>query len=480
MVRNRASLYVRLSRAADETNASLKGMIEELRELCIKEGLNEVALHVDDGLSGGYRDRPEFQAWLADARTEAADVLVTFHVDRLTREGLNVAASLLDVVEGKDSLTGRVAHRPVRLLDARGIDSNHGDAFRFRFVMQAEVARSERERIRDRTRSSVRRLRRAGRWPGGTPPFGYKAITNPDGPGQALGIEPTEAEAILNAANRVLAGDPLTRVCRALNHAEVKPRRAAGWSRVTLRKVLTGDAVLGRVKVNGALLRTDEGDVATPFPAILSIEQSAALRSLLKPDPSRPKPGGRSPARLLSRLLNCHGCPQYLVVAGRGGKPVYRCATVSQGGICEQPVSVSARMIEEYITGLYLDAVGGLPYFREEVQVSTAGELARIESEITDALQEMAENATAEAFARLQSLQTARTALEEETPERLVTMVDTGKSMREIFDDAMVDDQREMLSEAFEEIVIGPGKRGPKTLDPSRVTVRWAAGEEDY
>lgn len=174
MLRNRVSLYVRLSRAADETNASLEGMISELRELCVKQGLQEVALHVDDGLSGGFRDRPEFQEWVSDARQERADVLMTPHVDRLTREGLNVAASLLDVVEGKDSLTGRVVHRPVRLLDARGIDSNDGDAFRFRFVLQAEVARSERERMRDRSRSSVRRLRRKGRWPGALHPLAIK------------------------------------------------------------------------------------------------------------------------------------------------------------------------------------------------------------------------------------------------------------------------------------------------------------------
>lgn len=87
MERNRVSLYLRLSVKAGETNASLEGMIKELRELCAREGLREVALHVDNGLSGGFRDRAEFQAWLSDARQQRADVLATFHVDRLTREG---------------------------------------------------------------------------------------------------------------------------------------------------------------------------------------------------------------------------------------------------------------------------------------------------------------------------------------------------------------------------------------------------------
>ncbi|MFB6828129.1 recombinase family protein [Streptomyces hydrogenans] len=473
MQRNRASLYVRLSKMADETNASLEGMTAELRELCARLGLREVALHVDDGLSGGYRDRPEFQAWIADARQERADVLLTPHVDRLTREGLNVAASLLDVVEGKDPLTGRVVHRPVRLVDARGIDSNDGDGFRFRFVLQAEVARSERERMRDRSRSSVRRLRRKGRWPGGTPPFGYRVIDNPDGPGKALDIDPTEAKAIREAADRVLRGDPLTLVCRVLNHEGTKPRRAREWSRVTLAKVLRGDAILGRITVNGDVLRTHDGEIDTPYPAILTPEQSQALRLALKPDPTRPKSTGRHPARLLSTLLSCVGCPNSLTVARRQGNPVYRCQTRSQGGVCEQPVSISAPQVEEYVSGVYLQTAGWLPFFREEVRVSNAGELALVEEDIAEAARELAASATVEGFARLQKLQTRRDELAAEVPEQLVTLVDTGMTCGEVFQGAILDDQRAMLQAAFEEIVILPGKRGSKKLDPARVVPRW-------
>ncbi|MGI5134623.1 recombinase family protein [Streptomyces sp. CA-106110] len=119
--RGRASLYIRLSKAADDTNVSLDGMLTDVRAVLQREGLDEVALHVDDGLSGGFRDRPEFLSWLDDARSGRCDVLATYYTDRLTREGLNVAASLLDVVEGKDPASGRPAHRPIRLLDAKGL-----------------------------------------------------------------------------------------------------------------------------------------------------------------------------------------------------------------------------------------------------------------------------------------------------------------------------------------------------------------------
>ncbi|MFJ6465302.1 recombinase family protein [Streptomyces sp. NPDC091387] len=474
MERNRVSLYLRLSVKAGETNASLEGMIKELRELCAREGLREVALHVDNGLSGGFRDRKEFQDWLSDARQQRADVLATFHVDRLTREGLNVAASLLDVVEGKDPTTGRFAHHPVRLLDARGIDSAHGDSFRFRFVLQAEVARSERERMRDRSRSSVRRLRKAHRWPGGGSPFGYRAVDNPNGPGQALDIEPAEAAVLRDAADWILAGDNLTRVCRRLNHEGRKPRRAKEWSRVALKRALTGDAVLGRITVNGVLLLDDKGHIEAPYPPVITTAQSAALRALLAPDPSRPRSTGRHPARLLSGLLYCHGCPNKLTVARRSGSVVYRCQTGSQGGVCEGGVSIAAEKLEEYVTEQYLQAVGPLRYFREEVRVSNAEELSMVEADIAHAVRELGQSATTDGFAKLQGLQARRAELTATAPERLVTLVDTGKTIREVFGTAMLDDQRDMMADAFEEIVILPGQRGPKTLDPARVILRWA------
>ncbi|MFE7625614.1 recombinase family protein [Streptomyces sp. NPDC057509] len=477
MERNRASLYVRLSVKAGETNASLEGMIKELRELCVREGLHEVALHVDNGLSGGFRDRKEFQEWLEDAKQQRADVLVTFHVDRLTREGLNVAASLLDVVEGKDPASGRRAHHPVRLLDARGIDSAHGDSFRFRFVLQAEVARSERERMRDRSRSSVRRLRRAHRWPGGSVPFGYRAVPNPNGPGQVLDIAPDEAAILRDAAEWVLAGDSATRVCRRLNHEGRKPRRAREWVRQTLTRALCGDAVLGRITVNGALLLDDKGRIATPYPPVLTVAQSAALRAVLAPDPNRQPSAGRHPARLLSGLLYCHGCPQRLLVARRSGGAVYRCPTGSQGGVCEGGVSIAAEKLEAYVRAEYLQVAGHLRYFREEVQVSNAEELSMVEADIAHAVRELSQNATADGFATLQRLQALRTSLTSTAPERLVSLVDTGKTIAEVFATAMLDDQRDMLADAFDEIVILPGRRGPKTLDPERVLLRWAPEE---
>lgn len=478
--RRRASLYVRLSRQADDSNLSLDGMIDDVRELCRKEGYDEVALHVDDGLTGGYRDRPEFVAWLDDARNGDADVLIAWHVDRMTREGLNVAAALLDVVEGKDPATGRRAHAPVRLIDTRGLDSDHGEAFRIRFVLQAEIARAERERMRDRARSAQRRLRTAGRFPGGTPPYGYTAVDNPDGPGKVLAIVPAEAEAIRECVDRVLSGQPLTRVVRWMNEHGHTPRRANAWSRVTLRQVLVGDAVLGRATVGGKLLRNEEGAPVAPFPAIITLAESLALRDALAVKTPDARKGGRRPARLLSGLLTCHACSAVLQVARRtDGSVTYRCPTKANGGVCAKPVSVSAPVIEEYITDRYLGAVGHLPMMRRRVVVDGVDDLADVEAEIRDTMSEMATAATPELFAKLQKLQARRDELAELPPSRRVELVPTGRTTAEHWEDALIDDRRDMLSDAFEALVLLPGRRGPRGFDPNRLIVRDAEGVQD-
>ncbi|WP_279330873.1 recombinase family protein [Streptomyces sp. OS603R] len=472
MTRSRASLYVRLSRQATDSNLSLDGMRDDLRDLCQREGLTEVALHVDDGLSGGYRDRPAFAEWLADARSGRADVLLTWAVDRLTREGLNVAAQLLDVVEGKDPETGRQISRPVRLLDIKGLDSEHGETFRLRFVLQAEIARAERERMRERAKTAHRRLSQAGRYRGGAAPYGYRAVDAPDGKGKTLEIDQREAEAIRECVDRVLNGNTLNRVARWLNDQGYKPRRAAQWSRAALVSVLVGDAILGRVSRGGKPVRDSEGEILAPFPAIVTEAESTALRAACNPGGERKTPMGRRPSRLLSGLLTCWSCGTKLTVWRRTGKAAaYRCASRSQGLPCAGSVTVGAETIEEHVTALYLGEVGDMPLLHERVIVEGVDELTAVDADIADIMAQVATQATASLFERLTALQARRAALESKPPTQRVEIVDTGQTIAEWWEGAHLDDRRDTLAGHFEQLTLEPGKRGQRTFDPGRLAV---------
>jgi DNA invertase Pin-like site-specific DNA recombinase len=440
---SRASLYVRLSRAADDSNLSKEGMIRDVRALAESEGLTEVALHVDDGKSGGYRDRPEFLAWIADAREGRADVLIAWHVDRMTREGINVAADLLDLVEGKDPRTGReVAARRVRLMDTRGLDSNDGDSFRWRFVIAAEVARAERERMRDRARARTERARREGRWSGGSTPYGYRSVQRTDGPGFTLEPDPKEAAIVRGAADEVLAGASVLSVVRRLNTDGVPPRyKGKRWTRAGLVSVLTGEAVRGHMtiavqrdpetgrRIGREVLRDESGLAVKVWDPILSDVESEELRRALATKAPRGTRPGRYAERLLSGIVHCARCGGRMRVrhvrrtrrrgeenADRPSVPVYECVTYQTGGRCGDGKTggptVRADWLEDYVAEAFLQRFGWLPVYEQRVSPGADAErLARVNEAIGAVAAELATRADAGAFARLAELQAERDAL---------------------------------------------------------------------
>jgi DNA invertase Pin-like site-specific DNA recombinase len=477
----RASLNVRLSKAASETNLSLNGMVDDLRELCRREGFREVALHVDDGVSGAVRDRPGLVRWLDDGRQGRADVLVAWHVDRMTREGLPVAAAILDVIEGTDPATGRPAHPPVRLMDYHGLDSRDGEAFRLRFVIQAEIARAARGRMADRSKRTAERLRRAGRWAGGSPPYGYRVVPHPDGAGKALDVDPAEAEVILEAANMVLAGHGPARVARWLNQQGHPSRRGSRWWRGTVTQVLTGHAVTGGVTIGGQPARDADGKMLFPFPAVLDLPTVLALRATLAPT-GKHTPAGRAPTRLLSGLITCGTCGCRLNVYDKGaGAPVaYRCNSGASGVSCARQVTIAAERVEEFVSREFLTAFGRLPVTRESVTVVGAADMALLDDQITATLAELATNATADAFTRLQGLQAARAEKERVPRETIIERVPTGLTTAEEWERRDIEGRREMLTGAIAVLAVNRGRpTGRRYFDPSRVTLQWAEGEHD-
>lgn len=437
---NTVSLYVRLSKAADDENLSREGMLADVRAVAAREGLQVVGEHVDDGKSGAIRQRPAFTAWLDDARELRASTLCAWHVDRMTREGLNVAATIMDIVEGKNP-EGAAVHAPVRLMDTRGLDSAGSDAWRMQFVVMAEVARAERERMRDRSREMHARLKAAGRW-AGPAPFGFRTVPNPEGAGKVLEIYEPEARYIREAAERVLAGEGVSAVCRWMNADGPKPRRAAEWSRATITQTLTSSTVLH---------------------LLFGPADRRAIQAAIKARGSGGARGtGRSRLRLLSGLLRCSGCGEKLAVGrNRGGEFLYRCGKRANGQVCPRPVAVNAEPAEKFIKEYFLDGWGRLPMARRVAVVLGADEAAEAEEGKAAALRTLAESPTEEAFAALRAAQALLEVLADLPTATVVRNVPTGRTVAEEWGVAPTDvDRRAMLADHIEAIFVQPGERG--------------------
>jgi DNA invertase Pin-like site-specific DNA recombinase len=410
-------------------------MERDLRALADRLGANVAAVHVDDGLSGGIRNRPAFREWLTDAHERRADILAAWSIDRMTREGVSGGgADILDTIEA----TG------VRLVDTQGTDSTT-PGFRLGFVVKAEVAREELQAMRRRSRARSERAAAAGQWSAGVAPYGYRIVRVDGRP--TLTIVKAEADVILDAARRVIVGEPVARIVRDLNTSRVLPRSAKHWTSTSLMRVLTGNTVRGHATFRGELLRDADGMPRDLWPAILTPDVAAQVTAWLAPKPGRGRPvGARANARLLSGLLRCATCGRVLRASSNNGVARYACSAPQDQ--CAGRASVNAAKAERWAETELLDDFMPL-MFTETVPTidDSAVKLAQLDEAIAAALGELATAATPEVFARLQALQARRAEVEAEpaTAPKFVTR-STGRTIGEEFERRDIPGRRDLIA----------------------------------
>lgn len=431
-----ASIYVRVSRAAGDTNLSVEGMTDDCRALAERHGLSVVAVHIDDGLSGAIRNRPAFLAWLADAEEGRAGTLVAWSADRLTREGANATARVLDAIEGKDA-SGAVVRPGVRLLTEDGLDSaGDSDAFRLNFLIKAEMARAELAKITARNQARSDRLKAAGRFVGGTAPFGTKAVPAEDGRGKVLALVEEEAAVLRKAAQLLINGETMRAVAVWMNeHGGIPPRRAEHWTPTSVKMVLK---------------------TACKYGLVFSPVQAAALKPFVTFDPDRKAP--KAQRSLLSRgLLLCSGCGRAMLPSGTIKRPMYACPSFGDTTPCARRVSVSGRLADEIVADDFLERFGRFSLYAEEVEIRSVADVDAAQAAYDDAQAALSAALTEEA---LQAAKAAREALEEAKatrPTAEVVMRDTGQTIAEAWEGADPETRARYLRIAL---------AGPITLKP--------------
>lgn len=467
---DRASIYVRLSREATDTNLSVEGMIADCRALAEREGLTVVAVHVDDGLSGAIRNRPALRAWLADIESCRAGVGISWAADRLTREGVNAAARILDVQEGKatekqeGSEEGDAIRMPARLLTHDGLDSNDQETFRLRFVIQAEIARAERSRMVTRMNAAKRRLRAEGRWTGGAAPYGTRSVPGPTG-GKVLEVDEDEAAWLHEVANRLLRGDSLRSTTLWLNAEGSTPRRASRWTPVSLKATLRAAAARRLVFT------------ATEGAALLGVLPAVSTKRALK-----------GQTLLMTRgLLICSGCSRALVSTGTQGKSMYACSTGSSGAPCARRVSVRANIADSVVEAEYLRRFGPVDQEVEDIILTSNADVDAAQAAYDDAMTRLTLDLTPEAFTQAQVAKEALQAALQAQPKREVVLRKTGLTMRQVWEACDVGERARYLRDALSGpvVLLPPIKRGRgnseemKRRVEARLLVPWRGNDPE-
>lgn len=145
-----AAIYARVSK--DDGSQTPETQARELREYCARQGWTIAREYIDQA-SGKSGDRDALREMLADASKRKFGILVTWALDRLTREGV---AETFDYIRTLNSYG--VAYESYQEPHFR----TTGPAGELMLAIAAWIARQERQRIAERVTAGLRRARVEG------------------------------------------------------------------------------------------------------------------------------------------------------------------------------------------------------------------------------------------------------------------------------------------------------------------------------
>ncbi|WP_161958360.1 recombinase family protein [Ornithinimicrobium cavernae] len=199
---------------------------------CKRRGWVLLGIRADEGVSGKKgADRKEWEALLDACRVGAVDAVVVTKIDRFSR-------SAADMIARTDELTD-LGVTFVSIAESMDLSTPAG---RFMRTIYAGVAENERETLAARSAMGLRGKARAGLWPGGEPPLGYRVQ------GKRLELDPDEIATLRRMARLVVEDGCTTGQVAAILEAEgVRGRKGGRMTHQNIRRMLSSPALRGEV-----------------------------------------------------------------------------------------------------------------------------------------------------------------------------------------------------------------------------------------
>jgi site-specific DNA recombinase len=312
----RALIYVRVSTDAQERDGtSLHSQERACRELAQAAGWLVVEC-IRDSASGYVLERPGIAQVRRLLQEGAADVVIAYAVDRLSRNQNHIGV-LFDEVQ---QAGGRLEFVTEKFEDTA--------VGRFILAARAFIAEVEREKIVERTTRGKLERARSGRIPQAMGRGTYGYVYNP-ATGQRE-IEPYQAEVVRRIFRRFAETRSFYAVAKELDDDGVPAFRGGRWYPLTIRNMLLNESYAGRLlfgRTKWATRRNGSGRKTrgpTPRPAEEWIEIPGAsprivdeslwhrVQEILKDSERKPKQTAIRIYRLRGRL-KCSACGSAMV-----------------------------------------------------------------------------------------------------------------------------------------------------------------------
>lgn len=443
---------IRLSRFSDEST-SLERQ-RELIERWAKDNDHEIAGWAEDVDVSGSVDpfkTPELGPWLTTEKQHDWDILVAWKLDRIARNAIMMSKLFAFCYDNDKTLTTITDHIDLSTTNGRMIAN-----------IIAGIAEGELEAIKERTQASRKKLVATGRWTGGRPTYGYRAVKLDNG-GWALEPDPESSAILYRIVDQVLAGASTLSLVKQLNEEKVytpadfvryrngKPTKSGKWTTTTTLELLRSKTLIGHIVHNGQIVRDDSGQPVLGGPPLVPYEKFSRLQAALD-NRSRKQTVDRIGASPLIGVAVCWDC----------GANLYHQRQVNRGKVyryykclnrCTQ--NISADLLEERVEQDFLETCGDV---EETQKVYIPGENHLIEleqaSEAVDELSTLLGTVTSKTVrsrltAQLTALDSTIQALEAlPSSEARIEQRPTGRTYKQAWEAADTDGRRDLLVRA--------------------------------
>jgi site-specific DNA recombinase len=364
----RAAIYARFS-SENQNEKSTEDQIELCRDLCLREGMEVVAVFEDRAISGSsIANRPGFQKMMRAAESRCFDALVAEDIDRISRDqgDWHTARKRFEFL----GITVHTATGKVGKLDG-ALRALMGEMFVENLVLH--------------TRRGMEAVLRDGRRAGGKA-YGYQTVAGRPG---ELAIVEDQANVVRRIFKEFAAGRTSREIAGRLNADGIAPPLGTRWNASTIHGqrsrgngILTNEIYVGKIVWNKVRMVKDPNTgkrlsrpnpmsqhkrIDAPHLRIIDDELWVAVQA------KRPvvKSGPRyRVARMLSGLLRCPACGGGMGSVGlHRNEPRVQCSTYRESGSCSNNRMVNRNKIEAAVLDGLREVLQNPGYWKRYLEV---------------------------------------------------------------------------------------------------------------
>ncbi len=443
----RAALYLRQSRDALQNGLAVERQRQDCQKLAAERGWTVSATLTDNDLSASNgKARPDYERLLRLVDDGAIDVIVAYHIDRLTRR----LADLENLIE-------RCEKAGVRVATVSGDIDLSTDAGRLVGRILGSVAAGEVERKSARQKRAALQAAESGKAPARRA-FGF---TNSD-------HDPAEAPALRELYRLVLAGMSMLAATRWLNKRGHVTTTGRPWDRSSTRVMLLNPRNAGLRAHNGEIVARGQWE-----PIVDEATWRAVVEQVAAPSRRREHRGVRW---LGGGLYRCHCGARVAVNYSHHGSRVYQCQAASHLSRAADPIDdlvqqvVVARLRRPDLADLLAAEAPDVAPLRAEAATLRL----RLDQQATD-------YADGLLTARQLHLATERVTAKLTAVEQALADAGRGTRLAPLLDaadpgQAWLDADlptRQAVLDTLAVVTVLPGTRGRAPFDPATVLIDW-------